>query len=146
MNDGIKLSIFVVIIAVVAVIFVKPLNEHFTGLFPGESRKEGKIKFTDKIDSKRSNTSKNQTAEKSKIATSPAKKRDSPSGQKISYDIKKIQSLLRNAGFYKGKIDGKMGPQTIKAIKQFQRSKKLKENGVINVKTWEELKKYETGR
>ena len=133
MNDGIKLFIFVGIIAVVAVIFVKPLNERFNGLLQGDSK-------TMKIP-------KSQTmSAKSKVAASNVQKKGDAFDGKVSYDIKKIQSLLRKAGFYKGEIDGKVGPQTIKAIKQFQRSKKLKESGVINVKTWEELKKYETGR
>jgi len=133
MNDGIKLFIFVGIIAVVAVIFVKPLNERFNGLLQGDSK-------TMKIP-------KSQTMPaKSKVAASNVQKKGDAFDGKVSYDIKKIQSLLRKAGFYKGEIDGKVGPQTIKAIKQFQRSKKLKESGVINVKTWEELKKYETGR
>ena len=145
MNDGIKLFIFVGIIAVVAVIFVKPLNEHFTGLFPAKTAKEEGIEATDKVNSKTLNAPKKQTSAQSNNNKPAAKKQD-VSGQKVSYDIKTIQSLLKKAGFYKGQIDGKMGPQTVKAIKQFQRSKKFKESGVINVRTWEELKKYETGR
>ena len=54
---------------------------------------------------------------------------------------KQIQTALKKAGFYKGDIDGKLGPQTKKAIKVFQKSKGLTPDGVIGVRTWEELAK-----
>jgi hypothetical protein len=50
-----------------------------------------------------------------------------------------IQSILKRGGFYKGKIDGKSGPMTIQAIKDFQKSKRLKVDGVVGEKTWQEL-------
>lgn len=52
---------------------------------------------------------------------------------------KQIQTALKKAGFYKGDIDGKLGPQTKKAIKAFQKSKGLYPDGVVGVRTWEEL-------
>lgn len=103
----ILILLLTLIVAIATIIFIKPVNERFTGLFRKKIYQEEKIK--------------------------------------ISYDIKRIQSLLRKAGFYKAAIDGKVGPETIRAIKQFQRSKKIEESGVLNVKTWEELKKFETG-
>ena len=54
---------------------------------------------------------------------------------------KQAQTALKKAGFYKGDIDGKSGPQTKKAIKAFQKSKGLSPDGVIGVRTWEELSK-----
>jgi len=54
--------------------------------------------------------------------------------------IKQIQIALKKAGFYQGEIDSKIGPKTKKAIIDFQRSKRLKPDGVIGLKTWEELK------
>jgi len=54
---------------------------------------------------------------------------------------KQVQTALKKAGFYKGDIDGKLGPQTKKAIKAFQKSKGLNSDGVIGVRTWEELSK-----
>lgn len=54
---------------------------------------------------------------------------------------KQVQAALKKAGFYKGDIDGKSGPQTKKAIKAFQKSKGLNPDGVIGVRTWEELAK-----
>jgi peptidoglycan hydrolase-like protein with peptidoglycan-binding domain len=56
--------------------------------------------------------------------------------------IKQIQAVLKKAGFYKGEIDGKEGPQTKRAIKAFQKAKGLNPDGVVGPKTWEELNKF----
>lgn len=56
-------------------------------------------------------------------------------------DLKQIQSALKKAGFDPGPIDGKMGPRTKKAIKEFQKSKGLVQNGKVGPKTWRELHK-----
>ena len=53
-----------------------------------------------------------------------------------------IQSSLKNAGFDSGPIDGKMGPKTRQAIKDFQKSKGLVPDGVVGPKTWASLSKY----
>jgi peptidoglycan hydrolase-like protein with peptidoglycan-binding domain len=55
---------------------------------------------------------------------------------------KDIQTALKNAGFYAGAIDGKLGPKTKKAIETFQKSKGLKADGKVGPKTWAELEKY----
>ena len=55
---------------------------------------------------------------------------------------KEIQLLLKNAGFDPGAVDGKMGPRTKQAVKEFQKTKGLKPDGVIGPKTWDELSKY----
>ena len=47
-----------------------------------------------------------------------------------------IQSALKNAGFYSGGIDGKIGPLTTKAIKEFQAANKLQADGKVGLKTW----------
>ena len=56
--------------------------------------------------------------------------------------IEKIQQALKNAGFYKGDIDGKIGLKTRSAVKAFQKSKGLIADGVVGQKTWNELSKY----
>lgn len=56
--------------------------------------------------------------------------------------IEKIQQALKNAEFYKGDIDGKIGLKTKSAIKAFQKSKGLITDGVVGQKTWNELSKY----
>lgn len=55
-------------------------------------------------------------------------------------DVKKIQNALKNAGFDPGKIDGKMGSKTKKAIKDFQKSQGLPSDGVVGLRTWDKLK------
>ncbi|MBM3248040.1 MAG: peptidoglycan-binding protein [Candidatus Omnitrophica bacterium] len=62
---------------------------------------------------------------------------------KLPKDRKKqIQIALQKAGFYKGKIDGKIGPQTKEAIKAFQKARGLKTDGAVGAQTWTELNKY----
>ena len=56
-----------------------------------------------------------------------------------------IQTALKNAGFYTGKIDGKIGPGSKKAIEDFQQSKGLKADGKVGPKTWTALEQYLTG-
>ena len=60
-------------------------------------------------------------------------------------DPKDVQTALKNAGFYKGKIDGVKGRNTKKAIKEFQKANGLRADGVVGSKTWELLSKYENG-
>jgi len=55
---------------------------------------------------------------------------------------KDIQTALKNAGFYAGAIDGKVGPKTKKAIEDFQKTHGLKVDGKVGPKTWAELEKY----
>ena len=55
---------------------------------------------------------------------------------------RQIQTALKNAGFDPGAIDGKMGPRTRQAIKEFQRAKGLTPDGVVGPKTWAELGRY----
>ena len=55
---------------------------------------------------------------------------------------KDIQIALKNAGFYKGKIDGDIGPLTRKAIREFQLKNNLTVDGELGPKTWVVLKKY----
>ena len=55
---------------------------------------------------------------------------------------KDIQTALKNAGFNPGSFDGKMGPRTRQAIKDFQKSKGLVPDGAVGPKTWASLSKY----
>lgn len=58
---------------------------------------------------------------------------------------KDIQIALRNAGFYNGSIDGKIGPNTKKAVEEFQKAHKLKPDGIIGAKTKSLLAEYLEG-
>jgi peptidoglycan hydrolase-like protein with peptidoglycan-binding domain len=53
-----------------------------------------------------------------------------------------IQTVLKNAGFYAGNIDGKIGPKSKQAIEDFQRANGLKVDGKVGPKTWEVMSKY----
>lgn len=55
---------------------------------------------------------------------------------------KEIQTALKNAGFYGGEIDGKIGPQSKKAIEEFQKVNSLEVDGKVGPKTWAVLGKY----
>ncbi len=69
--------------------------------------------------------------------------RSAYSGEKtFSATTKEIQIALKNAGFNPGSVDGKMGPRTQQAVKEFQRAKGLKIDGKVGPKTWAELEKY----
>lgn len=70
----------------------------------------------------------------------PEKSTSLVSGSK--WTVRDIQAALKNAGFDPGSIDGKLGPRTQQAIKEFQRTKGLKIDGKVGLQTWEELSKY----
>lgn len=63
---------------------------------------------------------------------------------KRSLTHKEIQIALKNAGFYNGSIDGKIGKQTKKAIKEFQAANGLKADGIVGPKTRNLLLQYLT--
>lgn len=62
----------------------------------------------------------------------------------VDISTEQIQMALKNAGFYKGPIDGKMGSKTKEAIKAFQKDNDLKVDGVVGKQTLSELKRYLT--
>lgn len=47
-----------------------------------------------------------------------------------------IQTALKNAGYYTGNIDGKVGSKTKAAIEEFQKANGLKADGKVGSKTW----------
>ncbi|MFH1621683.1 MAG: peptidoglycan-binding domain-containing protein [Candidatus Omnitrophota bacterium] len=55
---------------------------------------------------------------------------------------KDIQTALKNAGLYKGEIDGKIGAKTRDAIMEFQKKNDLKVDGVVGKNTWELLSEF----
>jgi len=91
-----------------------------------------------------------KTADVAKKVTEEVKPKEQKGGSNIHDEIltyrlnsedhiKQIQIALKKAGFYKSEIDGKMGPRTRRAIKEFQKAKKLNPDGVVGPKTWEAL-------
>ncbi len=57
---------------------------------------------------------------------------------------KQIQQALKNAGVYKGKVDGNIGPRTKKAIEEFQSQNGLKADGKVGPRTWKALSAHLT--
>lgn len=55
---------------------------------------------------------------------------------------RRIQAALKSAGFYTGAVDGKIGPKTKQAIKEFQRARGLTADGRVGSKTWAQLAQY----
>lgn len=61
---------------------------------------------------------------------------------RVSASPQEVQTALKNAGYYDGPIDGKVGSMTQKAIAQFQKDHDLKGDGIVGKKTWAEMKNY----
>ena len=55
---------------------------------------------------------------------------------------KQIQKALKNAGYYDGNVDGKIGHKTRAAIQEFQKNMGLKADGIAGRNTKEKLLKY----
>lgn len=55
---------------------------------------------------------------------------------------REIQTALKNAGYYIGGVDGKIGRLSKKAIEDFQEANGLKVDGKVGPKTWSVLSKY----
>lgn len=53
-----------------------------------------------------------------------------------------IQKGLKNAGYFSGAIDGKIGPDSREALRNFQRDNGLTPDGVCGKQTWNKLKTY----
>lgn len=64
-----------------------------------------------------------------------------PSGP-FKPSAKEIQMALKNAGYYEGAIDGKIGPRSKKAIEEFQKANALQVDGKVGPKTWNVLSQY----
>lgn len=64
----------------------------------------------------------------------------SPTEEALRKDnIRWAQTELRERGLYKGSLDGVLGPETKRALGQFQMQKGLDRTAAIDAKTWEAL-------
>lgn len=84
----------------------------------------------------------NKATEQPKIETVESGKEKAGLKAKTHRSIKDIQAALKNAGFYQGNVDGRMGKQTREALKAFQKAHNLKVNGRANKQTWAALNEY----
>jgi peptidoglycan hydrolase-like protein with peptidoglycan-binding domain len=76
------------------------------------------------------------------IASKPQPQEKAIGEVKSRPNTKQIQTALANAGYYAGKVDGKMGRQTRSAIKEFQRANNLKPDGKVGKQTWAVLQEF----
>jgi peptidoglycan hydrolase-like protein with peptidoglycan-binding domain len=53
--------------------------------------------------------------------------------------VKQAQQKLKDSGDYKGQVDGKLGPQTAMAVKQYQQKNGLKQTGRLDRDTLAKL-------
>jgi len=79
-----------------------------------------------------------------KVSRQTAAQAPSAKEQAASYEKtpKNIQTALKNADLYKGPIDGNIGVNTKKAIKEFQRLNGLTADGIAGKKTWSKLREF----
>lgn len=80
--------------------------------------------------------------EKTKVSTSSSTLRGQRENALPRLSVRQIQTALKNAGFYKGPIDGKMGPRTKEALKDFQKSNGLTSDGIAGKQTCAKLTMY----
>lgn len=58
------------------------------------------------------------------------------------FDARMIQTALKNAGYFQGEVDGKMGKKTRQAVREFQKANNLSADGKVGKNTWAVLKEY----
>ena len=63
-----------------------------------------------------------------------------PNETNNSASVKMVQTLLRDLGYYNGKIDGKYGKATIAAVKMFQKYNELPIDGKVGEDTLNRMK------
>jgi murein L,D-transpeptidase YcbB/YkuD len=61
---------------------------------------------------------------------------------RVPVAAEEVQQALKDAGYYEGAIDGKLGSGSQRAIKAFQKDHGLESDGIVGQKTWTELKSY----
>ena len=76
------------------------------------------------------------------LPTAFAQTGSSQSSEKAQINPTDIQKALKEAGFYKGTIDGVLGGKSKAAIRAFQTQNSLRADGVCGPKTWEKLEPY----
>lgn len=72
----------------------------------------------------------------------PAESLDKTGEAKQWPNARQIQAALKNAGYYQGVIDGKLGKKTRQAVKDFQKANNLSVDGKVGKKTWAALKEF----
>ncbi len=104
------------------------------------------ISIEDEYPSKREQLEALARANREQVIYSPPPLRasTSTSGNAIRVPVpaRTVQAALREAGFYNGNIDGKIGRQSVAAITAFQRSQGIKADGIVGRVTWQHLQAF----
>ena len=79
------------------------------------------------------------------VSTTETKMEPLPPSGPYKPSAKDIQTALKNAGFYTGTVDGKLGPKSKKAVEAFQKANGLTADGKVGPKTWAAMSKYLNG-
>jgi len=98
--------------------------------------------LTYEVDKVKTSMSKRTTVQRSSRTESVVSRKDDGRIIRVPVSPHKVQKALKNAGFYNGKIDGKVGSGTKKGIAQFQKENGLKSDGLVGKETWGALKEY----
>jgi uncharacterized protein with FMN-binding domain len=87
-----------------------------------------------------------QLAARSRDNYAPAPARASSSANtnriRVPVPARTVQAALKEAGYYNGALDGKVGKGTIAAITNFQRDQNIKADGIVGRQTWQLLYPY----
>lgn len=54
-------------------------------------------------------------------------------------EVAQLQMMLKELGYYTGKIDGQFGSLTLEAVKRFQKDNNLLVDGIVGNQTWTRL-------
>ena len=100
----------------------------------------------DKVESKEWESAEQKSVAVAKVSSTAVIKVSPDKGSngviKVGATAEQVQKALKNAGFYEGSVDGKLGSKTKSAIAEFQKQHNLRADGVVGQKTWNEMKQY----
>ncbi|OGI67801.1 hypothetical protein A3A05_03605 [Candidatus Nomurabacteria bacterium RIFCSPLOWO2_01_FULL_41_12] len=90
------------------------------------------------------NISQDNSSLQKKAATSSntSSQRELTLGLKGS-DVKELQQILKDAGYYLGKIDGNYGKRTARAIREFQDDNEISVTGKVDANTFAKIKEVD---
>lgn len=60
----------------------------------------------------------------------------------INDEVAKLQTKLRDFGYYTDVIDGRFGVNTVDAVLRFQMDSNLEPTGIVEAKTWDALRNF----
>jgi len=153
-----KLSLAVAVVAVAMVLVVsgcttvpKQYREEMTGMKTKVDTLESRVET---VESKQAEVEKASVEQAQSLEQLKAQKQQQFSRSNVGILVREgsphgrtrdVQTALKNAGFYDGKIDGVKGNQTNSAIKAFQKANGLRADGVVGPRTWDLLCTYLSG-